>query len=121
VRGVPPFQASLSSLGVFPTVRSPRVVWVGVDQGREQVIALQKRIEEKLADLDFPKEERKFTPHITIGRVKPGKGTGGLTSKLDYVSFSSEPFRVLGVTIFQSRLTPQGPIYSKLKEIALAE
>ncbi len=120
VQGFPPFEISLASLGAFPGTRSPRVVWIGVVEGEETVAELQKRIEERLSGLGFPKEGRKFSPHITIGRVKSRRGTEELVSKLKEISFSSEPFRVEGVTIFGSKLTPEGPIYTKLKEVGLS-
>lgn len=115
-----PFEVSLSVVGVFPSMRSPRIVWVGVGEGEETIEQLQKGIEENLARIGFPKEDRKYTPHITIGRVKSKRGVEELVAKLKQTSFNSEPFRAEGVTVFGSKLTPQGPIYTKLREIGFS-
>ncbi len=119
-RGTAPFEVSLSVVGVFPSMRSPRIVWVGVGEGEEPIERLQKGIEENLARIGFPKEGRKYTPHITIGRVKSKRGVEELVAKLRQTSFSSEPFKVEGVTVFGSKLTPEGPVYTRLEEVKLS-
>jgi len=66
-----PFVLRLEGLGAFPSAARPRVVWVGVTQGREEVVELARRVQQALADLlGTPAEE--FVPHLTLFRVRSG-------------------------------------------------
>ncbi|MCH7841832.1 MAG: RNA 2',3'-cyclic phosphodiesterase [Chloroflexi bacterium] len=65
-----PFKLSLSGLGVFPNARSPRVLWAGLDGELEVLSALQLAIDDALGELGLPKEQRAFSPHLTLGRVR---------------------------------------------------
>lgn len=65
----PPFTLKCGGLGCFPNSRQPRVIWVGIDP-EKQLIDLQAQIEERCAILGFSKEERSFSPHLTLGRKK---------------------------------------------------
>ena len=66
----PPFKLSISGLGVFPNPRRPRVLWSGVDGEMETLEALHLAIDDALWELDLPKEQRAFSPHLTLGRVR---------------------------------------------------
>ena len=70
VAGFRPFDVSISGLGAFPSPARARVVWVGIDEGRRELIRLAETVDENLGKLGFPREERSFKAHITIGRVK---------------------------------------------------
>jgi 2'-5' RNA ligase len=111
-----PFDLRLYGLGGFPSSRNPRVLWVGIDQGWQPISSLQKAIEEKTAALSFPSERRPFKPHLTIGRVRSLKGKGGLPQAIEErQKVEIGAFRAKETILFQSKLTPAGAIYTKLK------
>jgi 2'-5' RNA ligase len=112
--GFTPFEIALAGVGCFPGVRNPRVLWIGVTTGAEQVSNLARRIEDRFADLGF-KEEKKFHPHLTIGRIKDFCPVSDLTEKV----ISTERFPVASLTLFKSTLKPEGPTYQGLSRIKL--
>ncbi len=67
-----PLELVASGLGVFPSLRSARVVWVGVEGDVESLQALQRDLDQRLHRLGFPRERSAFTPHLTVARVRDG-------------------------------------------------
>jgi 2'-5' RNA ligase len=123
VRGTPPFSLNVSELGVFPNPRRVQIVWVGVGGELEKLGGLQKRIESALAGLGFAPENRRFTPHLTLARLRD-RATAAEKEKLGQLigetQFeASADFRVDSVKLMRSQLTPQGPIYSCLSSAGL--
>jgi len=113
---VEPFDLRLYGLGGFPSSRNPRVIWVGIDQGWQPISSLQKAIEEKTDALSFPSERRPFKPHLTIGRVRSLKGKAGFAQAIEErQKVEIGAFRAKETILFQSKLTPAGAIYTKLK------
>lgn len=119
VQGLAPFEIVLSQLGAFPNLRRPRVVWIGVERGKEKLIELQKRLEESISQHGFSKEDRKFSPHLTIGRVKLPRGTDDLVNAIKATPFESNSIGIREVVVMKSTLTPEGPIYTQLRRIGL--
>lgn len=116
VQQAEPFDLRLHGLGGFPSSRNPRVIWVGIDQGREPISSLQKAIEEKTEALSFPSEGRPFKPHLTIGRVRSLKSRGEFARAIEERQGAEIGIcRAKAVMLFQSKLTPAGAIYTKLK------
>lgn len=109
------FSLSLKGIGGFPTQHSPRVIWLGVDQGKAQLLQIQRRVEEALLEIGCKPEERTFHPHLTIGRVK-GRADFEALFKVQY---HSKEFRVDALTLFKSTLTPSGPIYERIGKFPL--
>lgn len=110
-----PFVLSLKELGAFPKLDYPRVIWVGVDEGKDEASRLAKELEDKLEKIGIPKEDREFHPHITLGRVKSPKNKDRLKSIIETTKFEpSSKIDVDCLTLFKSQLTPQGPIYTPL-------
>ncbi|MCH7736571.1 MAG: RNA 2',3'-cyclic phosphodiesterase [Chloroflexi bacterium] len=68
--GFSPFEVSISGLGVFPNPRRPRVLWAGLDGELETLSALQRAVDDAVSELGLPKEQRPFSPHLTLGRVR---------------------------------------------------
>lgn len=118
-----PFCMRLSSLGAFPKTNYPRVIWVGIDKGDSETKEIAKFMEEKIARLGIPPEDRPFSSHITIGRVKSGLNREGLVKKLNesvnHFGQADLEFSVTKITLFKSTLTPKGPAYEILKEVSL--
>jgi len=117
VRKLPAFDLTISGMGVFPAPRRPRVIWVGVEEGREQLVELAKAVEDTLVKAGFEKEEKPFKSHITIGRVKEGKPVPGLVEGLEEIDSDGLGVqRVATVAVMQSELRPGGPVYTPLSE-----
>ena len=121
VTGSTPFEMNLSGIGVFPKLTFPRIVWVGIDDGIEETRKIAEKLDEELFKLGFAKEEREFTAHLTIGRVRSAKNKQALKDAIE--SLSSQPStinsqRVTAINLYQSTLTPQGPIYTCLHTAA---
>jgi len=113
-----PFLLSLTSLGAFPNLFNPKVVWVGVDKGKQECINLAKRIDENLMRLGFQVEEKDFVPHLTLGRVKSPSGKNELSNLL-ISNLKTQSFGQMDVTkieVMGSQLTPKGSIYTTLRE-----
>lgn len=105
-----PVTCELRGVGQFP-----RVIWAGLEGEIDRLGILARKIDDALAPLGFPREEREFRPHLTIGRIKFLADRESLTRALAF--HTNESFgavRVESVHLFQSTLTPQGPIYTKL-------
>ncbi len=119
VRECGPFDVSLAGLGAFPNLTRPRVVWVGVDRGKDDLAKLQKTIEDSICQYGFPREDRSFSPHLTIGRVKSPRGLPELAEAIRGFHFETVSFGVKEVVVMESTLTSAGPIYSPLRKVGL--
>jgi 2'-5' RNA ligase len=115
-KGVSPFTLAVRGLGAFPSIRNPRVVWLGVEDGGEMLKPLQEAVEARLNRIGYPKEERDFKPHLTVGRVRSGKGRSELLRRMEHFSGGDlGKFRVERIVLFKSDLRPTGPMYTELK------
>jgi 2'-5' RNA ligase len=100
-----------------------QIVWVGVSGELEKLAALQRRLESALEGLGFAPEGRRFTPHLTLARLRDRatpserEGLGQLISGTEFDAAHS--FSVESVNLMKSQLTSQGPIYSRLSSAAL--
>ena len=103
----------LDSLGGFPSKEKPRVVKVSLAEDGKQLIEIKKQLNSILAELNIPIENREFSPHITIGRIKHLNSRLKLKQTIDHLSF-----QVKSIDLMKSKLTPAGPIYSLLKSIS---
>jgi RNA 2',3'-cyclic 3'-phosphodiesterase len=106
---------NVRSIGAFPSVNRPRVLWLGIDGDTDALINLQVKIDAGLESYGFKKEDRPFRPHLTLARIKEPKGLVGLAETVkkneDYIAGS---FTAGGLTLFKSDLKPTGAIYTKL-------
>lgn len=115
-----PFPLVLKGTGYFPQDRRyPRVLWIGVEE-QQNLMVLQEKIEIELEKEGFPREERKFHPHLTMGRVKFPSGIHRILEELERLK--SENFGAMVVkkiTFFQSLLKPSGAEYKIISEFEL--
>jgi 2'-5' RNA ligase len=115
------FQAEFKGLGAFPNLNRINVVWVGITQGHEQLNGIFHQIEPKLRELGLPPDNKGFSPHLTIARVRTGVNRAALA---EYVSSMSEQefgsMPVKAVRLKKSTLTPKGPIYTTIHEVTAA-
>jgi 2'-5' RNA ligase len=108
------FELDIGSVGHFGD-KSARVLWVGIGEGREILLALQKDLEQQLAASGWPPEAREFTGHLTLCRIKNAKAGLKLAQmSKDYEDFRLGTMAADSVSVYQSQLTPSGPIYTVL-------
>ncbi len=122
-QGVSPFQLEVKDLGVFPNLRRVQVVWVGIRGEVDKLARLQQRLESNLAGLGFAPEGRRFTPHLTLARVRDraspdererlGQTIADTKFEADY------SFPVEAISLVRSQLTREGAIYSRISSVAL--
>jgi len=118
------FTVNLDTPGAFPNIKSPRVIWMGLNKGDQQLKTIAKELEERIEKLGIPKEDRAFSSHITLGRTRSGLNRDKLIAALQIASkprnqTQTSEFPVTSVTLFKSTLTPKGPIYEVVKESSL--
>ena len=120
-RGHDAFDLSVETVGCFPNPRRPRVVWVGVGAGGPELVALHDALEPPLLALGcYRREERQYTPHITLGRVRGDGGAGQLAAALQRkADWHGGETEVREVLVMSSELTPQGPVYTVLSRARL--
>ena len=122
-QGFAPFTLQFYGLGCFPSLNSPRVIWIGIGGETETLKRLQERVEERLAPLGFPPEKRGFSPHLTLGRVKKYASSGALRKIGEAVAAtevgSLGQMEVREVSLIRSLLLPDGAQYSRLQVVAL--
>lgn len=113
------FNLQVRGMGVFPDIRRPSVVWAGVDKSKE-LAALWVDVEKHLADRGFAPESRRFSPHITIARIKDQGTAVGLAEVIhphkDAIFGSID---VACFSLIRSMLKPEGPVYSVLTDFYL--
>jgi 2'-5' RNA ligase len=117
-----PFEIRVEGIGAFPSIRRPRVIWVGIDVP-PQLKALQKGVEAEALRLGYLPEERGFSPHLTLARVSPNASPDeiGKISELvaNYKVGHLGTFRVDSIVFFKSDLRPGGAVYTPLSTISL--
>ena len=115
------FEVTIKGIGAFPNLSSPKVIWAGLDLGAAESIRLADAVEAKLISAGIPKEERKFHPHLTLGRVRNGRDLDKLRKILEATRFEAfAKTRADHITLFRSRLTPKGSIYTPLFKASMA-
>ncbi|BDB97904.1 RNA 2',3'-cyclic phosphodiesterase [Saccharolobus caldissimus] len=113
------FNVTLKGLGAFPNLTRPRVVWVGITEGVQQLKQIRTYIYSELLKRKIrPEDEKDFVPHLTLGRVKSYSSILNLVNLInDNINTEIGKFSVNNVILFKSTLTPKGPIYDKLFEV----
>src|SRR5207344_3659032 len=71
---IAPFDLTLAGTGAFPESGAPRVLWMGVEQGKDGLMAVEREVSARLSGLGIPREERPFNPHLTLARVREAAG-----------------------------------------------
>jgi len=113
---------TVKGIGMFPGEKNPSVIWTGLQTDLIRIRKMLNEIESFTKEFGIKEETRSFIPHLTIGRVRKGRK---LTAKIyDYLEqyrdmdFGSSIFTRL--ILYQSKLTPEGPVYTARKELPLA-
>jgi len=122
-RGVSTFQLKVKGLGVFPNPKRAQVAWVGLSGEVDKLAQLQKSVESKLAPLGFAPESRRFTPHLTLARLRNqvspderqrfGQLITGTAFEADCA------IEVAAISLIRSQLTREGAIYTRINSVRL--
>lgn len=118
VQGMEEFSLKLAGVGGFPTSLAPRVIWLGVDEGKASLIRLQKMVDTELQAQGFAPEKQPYSPHLTLARAREEsdlKAIGERLVKMQMPSTSADQIR--SIRMMKSDLRPSGPVYTCLKEI----
>jgi 2'-5' RNA ligase len=119
-RGHAPVALTLRGLGAFPNLRSPRIVWLGVEAGPKLEL-LQHDLARACAELGYERDARAFRPHITLGRARTplrAEAARALTTAARAVTWSAN-VEATSVDIMESRLLPAGARYSVVAAVPL--
>ncbi len=113
------FKLRIGKMGAFPNFSSPRVIWVGIEEGKDKLETLAAELDEKLGQEGFNRSSRKWTSHLTLARVKVLKERKRLEALLLQYCKEVEGIevKVESLSVIKSELTPQGPIYTVLERI----
>jgi 2'-5' RNA ligase len=118
--GYSPMRFTAEGIGVFPSLRRPRVIWIGLSGQTAALAELQRDLDESLSAIGFRKEERAFHAHLTIGRFsEPADSDRIATGIRSYAGRTFGSFEVREGVLFQSDLRPKGPVYMALARVGL--
>lgn len=123
VSGVSPFSVGVERVGVFPDLRNPRVLWLGLSGPVETLVRLAADTDAALHSLGFPREERPFSPHLTLARIKEqsrevGRAVAGSGIASERLQVGHLDVRT--VSLMRSELRPGGAVYTRLWAIPLS-
>lgn len=115
------FALTVAGAGCFPNPRRPRILWAGVGRGAQEIVTLHDALESPLLELGcYRREERKYTPHITLGRIRGERPVDGLGQALAaQADWQAGEITVDEVRVMASELTPGGPKYTVLSRASL--
>lgn len=110
-----PFQVCLGQIGGFPSLRHPKVIWMGIQEKTGQLSLLYQMIQREVQQLGFEIEHRPIHPHVTLGRIQ--KRCGDLEPMLSKIKFDlPTQEKVLDhFVLYQSHCFPEGARYEVLK------
>ena len=121
---IPAFNITFSHLGFFPNERRPRIIWIGISEGTNQLSTLAYEVDTRLSKIGSPKERRKFSPHLTLGRIKkyyPDEQASLVEYTRSKGTWQGEKESIRSFILKKSILTPQGAIYENLAEFSLVK
>jgi RNA 2',3'-cyclic 3'-phosphodiesterase len=113
------FEIEVAGAGCFPSPKNPRVLWVGLSNLPDELRRLHRAVEDELARKGFAREAKKFSPHLTIGRVRAPQNSAPIAGQLIEAGFEPESFRATEVIVMRSDLNPTGSIYTPQAKIKL--
>ena len=117
-----PFTVQVGRFGAYPDDSAPRVLWVGVD-GAAVLLSMRADIEESLSSLGIPMDRRRWSPHLTLARIRDGTKKADrrrVWEELSGLDPVSQTMTVSAVSLIRSRLTPDGAVYRTLHTVDLA-
>jgi 2'-5' RNA ligase len=114
-----PFGVEIGGTGCFPSARNPRVLWIGLTRLPDELTRLHSSLEQEMASEGFEREAKRFSPHLTIGRLRSPRNSAELAEKLAGTGFEPESFVAREIIVMRSEPKPTGSIYTPLRIITL--
>jgi RNA 2',3'-cyclic 3'-phosphodiesterase len=120
---VAPFDLTLGELGTFPPSGSPKILWIAVRDGRQQLTAIHQELAGRVRAAGLQVEDRPFSPHLTLGRVRDAERQRARrqASELNHVQIPRIVWHVRDVTLYYSDLSGPAPRYEGIQRVALRE
>jgi len=123
VAGINNFRLELGGIGVFQSVERPRVLWMGISGDTVILSRLQRQVQEGLRQLGFKPEKRRFSPHLTLARVRSVYGFPDVLKKAEMLAEKNKIIcseKIGSIELMLSELSPKGPNYYVLSRIQLS-
>lgn len=114
----PVIEAALDRVGMFPNARAPRVVWIGFSQGIDSFHSLHHIVESTCRTHGIEADTKKFTPHLTVARVKDAGRRTYLEKEIESCSFQATPVQFRALHMMESTLTPKGAIHRERSRVS---
>lgn len=115
IRQAGPFDIKIEGIGGFPDMVKPRVIWAGVSGETDRLVAIRNEVERAAFKAAIPKENKKYAPHLTIGRrnsdLPVPENTLSLMERFELIT---QPWTVREITLMKSELSHAGPRYTPL-------
>jgi 2'-5' RNA ligase len=116
------FHLQAAGTGVFPNEKAPRVVWIGISGELDKLMGLQISVEEQMVRLGFQQEDRRFKPHLTLGRIKHLPSYGSWMHALKGVRDIELPgFDATAISLMKSELGQTGAVYTEIGRAELMQ
>lgn len=120
VTHIKPFDLDYRGVGVLPAEKNPRVIFTDVIDTGGVLEKIHERLDNQLMALGVEHEDRKFTAHLTVGRIKTRRNVRRLIENLNsYHGFDFGSEHVVQVVLMKSDLLPEGPLYTRLQSVDL--
>lgn len=116
---VDPFECRVAGLGVFPSLEYISVVWVGIDEGSEELTRLHEALEAETTAIGFDPEDHEFTPHMTLARMSDARGKELVQEVVRERDPDIGRFEVAEIRLTKSTLTASGPVYETVETFPL--
>lgn len=113
-------EVEVKGIGFFPDKKRPRVIWAGLEENTPFLVEVVSKLDSAMSTLGFERENRRFSPHLTIGRFRSNQGLAMLideTEKMKIFSFGSFP--IMEFNLYSSTLKPSGAEYKVLRSFKL--
>ncbi|MDD5182395.1 MAG: RNA 2',3'-cyclic phosphodiesterase [Candidatus Nanoarchaeia archaeon] len=114
------FEIEIQDIGAFPSMASPRVIWLGMKKGTAEIKSLAGSLEKAYSRIGIPSEGREFQAHLTLCRLKSNEHKNELMEKVkqkQHINIGS--FKVTELVLFKSTLMSGGPVYEPIEKFKL--
>jgi len=116
-----PFNLTIEGAGSFPPRGLPRVLWLGILDSSDALAQLQKHLEKECSIEGFTREERSFSPHLTIARIRAPQGARSIAASHQAAGFEAIEIPVRELTVMRSELGPGGSRYTAISRHEIGE
>ena len=107
-----PIKVKLCGAGVFPNMKQPRILWIGIREGAKEIQQVFEALDPRLSEIGFPRDKRPFRPHVTLGRIKHLRDRQGFAVIVKENQDSEVgTMTAKSIQLMESRLRPEGALY----------